>query len=332
MKKLIFSMIVALMATVAARAQQIAVVSDGTTTLYHTLQEAIEGAPAGSVIYLPGGGFPISDDVKITKKLTIIGIGHYAKSGNVDGVTTISGNLFFNEGSDDSAVMGCYITGEIQIAEGDKPVNGLLIRYCNLETVRMMNNTCKKTTVNQSFIRNRLLFYGAEGFITNSIIGSIWDINGGVLSHNIFFSTGYHSYKYHVIMANNLTICYNVIINPGNWDISGHNNAVCVYQCGNVQILRNMIKGEGDYTEDPINIGESNWDEVFVNYQGCTPSSDFHFKGDYEKYNGEYGIYGGTGFNDKGIAPVPYVVAKDVKEQTDASGMLYVKIRVNAGE
>ena len=95
MKKLIFSMIVALMATVAARAQQIAVVSDGTTTLYHTLQEAIEGAPAGSVIYLPGGGFSISKTVKISKKLTIIGIGYYAKSGNVDGITTISGDLRF---------------------------------------------------------------------------------------------------------------------------------------------------------------------------------------------------------------------------------------------
>ena len=98
MKNYLFSLFVALMATTAIQAQQISVVSPGgATTLYRTFQQAIEGADPGSVIYLPGGGFPISDDVKITKKLTIIGIGHCVKGDNVDGVTTISGNLFFNE-------------------------------------------------------------------------------------------------------------------------------------------------------------------------------------------------------------------------------------------
>ena len=85
MKKIIFTLFLAIMATTGLYAQQISVVSSGgTTSLYRTLQEAIEGAEPGSVIYLPGGGFPISDDVKITKKLTIIGIGHYIKSGNID--------------------------------------------------------------------------------------------------------------------------------------------------------------------------------------------------------------------------------------------------------
>ena len=68
MKKIIFSLCVALLMTIAGKAQQISVVSSGgSTTLYNTLQEAIEGASDGSVIYLPGGGFPISDEVKITK-------------------------------------------------------------------------------------------------------------------------------------------------------------------------------------------------------------------------------------------------------------------------
>ena len=98
MKKIILTLFLALMATTGLYAQQISVVStDGSTSLYRTFPEAIKVAVPGSVIYLPGGGFSIDDSVKITKKLTIIGIGHYNKSGNVDGVTTISGNLWFNE-------------------------------------------------------------------------------------------------------------------------------------------------------------------------------------------------------------------------------------------
>ena len=137
MKKKIFILCMALAWTVTLMAQNIAVVNGSNTDIYHTLTEAIEGAAPGSVIYLPGGGFPISDDVKITKPLTIIGIGHYAKSGNTGGISTISGNLFFNSGSDRSAIMGCYITGNVNLGEENASVNDILIRYCNLNSVQV---------------------------------------------------------------------------------------------------------------------------------------------------------------------------------------------------
>ena len=129
-KRLILAAMAAIMTMTVTIAQQIAVVSEGDeTTVYQTLQAAIEGARPGSVIYLPGGGFSISDEVKITKRLTIIGIGHNPNNDNVDGATTISGNLFFNEGSSSSAVMGCYITGNICIGHDNAAVNDILIRY-----------------------------------------------------------------------------------------------------------------------------------------------------------------------------------------------------------
>ena len=63
MKKKIITLLVAMMATVASvHAQQISVVApNGATTLYRTLPDAIKGATAGSVVYLPGGGFSIPD-------------------------------------------------------------------------------------------------------------------------------------------------------------------------------------------------------------------------------------------------------------------------------
>ena len=109
MKKIfLLTAIAVLLGMATATAQQIAVVSEGgETTICQTLQTAIEIASPGSVSYLPGGGFNLSDDVKITKRLTIIGIGHKSNNDNVDGNTKILGNLWFNEGSSSSAVMGC---------------------------------------------------------------------------------------------------------------------------------------------------------------------------------------------------------------------------------
>ena len=74
--------------------------------------------------------------------------------------------------------------------------------------------------------------------------------------------------------------------------------------------------------------------EVFVNYNNGTisPASNFHFTEDYKQYENQVGIYAGGVDFDKQLAPVPYIIAKDVKEQTDAQGKLNVKIRVKAGQ
>ena len=126
----ILTALAVLLGVASVAAQQIAVVTEGgETTVFQTLQAAIEGANSGSVIYLPGGGFPLPDSVKITKRLTIIGIGHKSNNDNVDGATTINGNLFFNQGSSGSAIMGCYITGNVNIGENDAIVNNMIIKF-----------------------------------------------------------------------------------------------------------------------------------------------------------------------------------------------------------
>ena len=133
MTKKLFIVCAALVWTVALVAQNISVVAaNGSTKLYRTLEAAIKGADPNSVIYLPGGGFPIADSVKITKKLTIIGIGHKIKTENPDGYTTISGNLFFNQGSSESAVMGCYVTGNVYVGNDGNEVDDIFVKCCNL--------------------------------------------------------------------------------------------------------------------------------------------------------------------------------------------------------
>ena len=332
MKQKIFSLFVGLLATVAIQAQQIAVVSGGgATSVYQTLADAIEGAAPGSTIYLPGGGFQISDDVKIEKMLSIIGIGHKAVSENADGNTVISGNLFFNEGSSNSAIMGCYISGNINVGNDGSSVNNILIKYCNLNAVEVQNNTCTGTMVSQNYIRGISHFNEASCLFTNNIAHSTYNLDGGTIVNNIF--TGYYgSYSYYVYQwtdgyamafCDNCSIKNNVILDWANNPCNGSNN----------NTTGNMAKGR--FCDDPINMGDIDWNNVFVNYNNRTisPASNFHFKCEYQQYEDEVGIYGGTEpFNDSALPPVPYIVSKVIPEQTDASGKLNIKIRVKAGE
>ena len=330
MKRTIISMFVALLATVSVQAQQIAVVSGSTTTMYQTLAEAIGGATDGCTIYLPGGGFQIADDVKITKQVTIIGIGHKANSENADGNTVISGNLFFNEGSSGSAVMGCYISGDVNIGTDTEAENNIIIKYCNLKSIQVKNKACTGLIVNQCYVRTTPNFGGTNANVTNNILHSICDINGGVISNNIVLSSGEYrrgqyglsgSYDLYsrAIIASNSTITNNIVCHKsplhGNDCIASSNMVI------------------SNFGDECINIGSSTWGDVFINYNNgsVTPASDFHFKEAFQQYS-NIGIYGGTGFSDSGMAPVPFIEAKSIPDKTDAAGMLKIKIRVKASE
>ena len=326
-KRILLTAIAAIMGTAVAMAQQIAVVSEsGSTDVYQTLTEAIEGASDGSVIYLPGGGFQIDDSVKITKRLSIIGIGHKAKTENVDGNTTIAGNLFFNEGASGSSVMGCYISGNVNVGEGDASVNNVTIKYCNLNSVQVSNSNCSGTIINQNYLRNASSFNGAGADITNNIMTTLQGLNGGKLLNNIV--TG--NYYLHVIAVNNSSICNNIFFrNIGGATNNGFCNGGGNNGYGNMYQNSNSNYSFGD---DKIILEEGvSWNDVFVNNSGVSPASDFHFTAEYQQYS-DCGIYGGTGFSDGALPPVPFIVAKSIPEQTDAAGNLNIKIRVKAGE
>ncbi|MBQ3627840.1 MAG: hypothetical protein II947_02270 [Bacteroidaceae bacterium] len=329
MKQLFFTLFLAIMATTGLFAQQISVVTPGgDTSLFRTLPEAIKGAAPGSVIYLPGGGFSIPDSVKITKKLTIIGIGHKSNNDNVDGITTISGNLFFNQGSSGSAVIGCYITGNVNIGEGGAAVNDVLIRYCNLNSVQILSSTCQDTEVNQNFIRSNSEFNSTNGLIHNNIAYSLSGVKGGRITYNIItasvfaYTPGYTRY-FSSIKADESIITNNILIS--------RNNAGYLYG-SNCSINHNMTQDDwGDYC---ISIGDTSWGDIFIEYNNgaVSPASNFHFKEAYKQYENQVGVYANGVDFDKQLAPVPYIVAKQIPEQTDASGKLNIKIRVKAGE
>lgn len=322
MTKKFFIMCMAMVWTVSLMAQNISVVaSDGSTSLYRTLQAAIEGAAPNSVIYLPGGGFPISDEVKITKKLTIIGIGHKIDTENVDGYTTISGPLFFNQGSDGSALMGVYVSDNVVIGNDGK-VDDVLVRYCSIPDLDVQDANCMGITIDQNYIRGGAYFNGSSAIFSNNITTFVRQLYDGFISYNLIRDRwGYSDYSNAMDDCNRTSITNNIIIN----ETRIHNGSDCL-------VSGNMLRGV--WGEDCINIGEADWNDVFKDWNNGTisPASDFHFSDTYSEYENKVGIYAGGSNFDKQMAPVPYIVAKHVDEHTDTTGKLNIKIRVKAGQ
>ncbi len=328
MKKIfLLTALAVLMGVATATAQQISVVNGGTTTLYQNLPAAIEGASPGSVIYLPGGGFPLPDSVKITKKLTIIGIGHKSTNDNVDGFTNIAGNVFFNGGSDGSAIMGCLITGTVAIGHDGASVNNVLVKRCNVNAVDSRAN-CENIVISQNYIRNSSNISGCGCLVTNNIVHSLFDMNSSTICYNIIrYNRYYDSYQRYSALVNvdNSNIHNNIIIDRGNYGPSA--------LCDNIQAYRNMFIN-CNWGDSCVSLPDgTGWDNVFEKWNDGTinPMNDFHFKEAYQQYN-DIGIYGNgvSGFDDHQTAPVPYITGKQIDQETDAAGQLGIKIRVKA--
>lgn len=303
MTKRMFIILAAFVWTITLAAQEITVVnSNGTTHFYRTLTQAIEKSTDNCVIYLPQGGFALHDSVKITKKVTIIGVGHRGKHGKVDGVSNIGGNLFFNEGSNGSAVMGCYLGGTLNVNVSD-----FLLRYCNAGNINVIASSVG-IIINQNYIRGDINFNGARGMVTNNILRRVNNMNGGIIRYNVFARDTY-------IGASNVFITDNVFVVWGS------------HSGSDIKASHNLFIG-AEWGENPLNLTDVTAADVFVNDAGVSNSSDYHFQEAFKQYETQFGIYAGQGFNDLQAAPVPSLILRSADEQTNTSGQLKVQVRV----
>ena len=337
MKKLFSTILVALVATVASYAQTIAVVSSsGSTTMYQDFGKAVNEAKDGSTIYLPGGGFQLNDTIRIKHKVTIMGVSHRADTDNAEGATTIAGNVWFNQGSDGSAVMGCYVSGNVHVGE-DAAVTNILLRYCNINSVQVHNSESSGMIVNQCYLRTRSDFGNCNVTIENNILRVACNINGGKIDHNIvtaeecFHSYVWTYYYYALYNVANTIITNNFFLGDAEYCNNFHSGDNC--------IVTNNCRGRVEWGEDCITLEEEQtWDDVFENWSNDVKvNSDYHLKG-FGKGKGtngtDIGLYinsnASTGFDDAALAPIPRIISKEIPEQTDASGKLNIKITVKA--
>lgn len=315
MKKILFLLLVAVMAvSLPAGAQQIAVVNGSTLRQCFTLKQAVENASNGSVIYLPAGGFQIGDTVRITKRVSIIGLNHRSKSQNADGMSSISGNLFFDKGSDGSVVMGCYISGNVKIGYDGNAVHNIFVRYCNINAVDVKSNLCTGTTVNQCYIRSTCGFNSAPATLTHNVMSAVSGLVGGILDHNVVTGS---------ISSSSTTMTNNVLMS-GSASNSGPSS--------------NNMTLNTTWGDNPVKVEAESWADVFEKPgPGISSNASYHFKEDFKEHENNVGIYGGKSassikyFHDDALPPVPYVQAKVVPESTDFDGKLGVTLTVKDG-
>ena len=328
MKKL-FAFAVALAATITAGAQNIAVVNpSNSTSIYQTLDEAIIKAEAGSIIYIPGGGFAVTDNAKIDKKLTIMGVSHRGDTDNVDGATIISGNLNFVKGSSHSAVLGVYVSGNVNIATKEDSVTNFTMRYCNVNAINVNNSKSSGMLINQCYLRGESNFGNCNVRLENNILLRASNIKGGTINHNVITTCSYFGQDRSKSLCNinSSTIAMNFFLSGGNDTVSGSNN-----------LSTNNCRNEGSWGDNPIVLPTgTKWEEVFKAHKGVTIVSDYHLS---EKWANSkdpdltgIGIYGDSGndFSDEALAPIPRIVSKKVAEKTDALGNLEIEVTVKA--
>lgn len=330
-RKILFA--VALLATMTAAAQNIAAVSpSNATTIFQTLDEAIVGAESGSTIYLPGGGFQISDETKINKKLTIMGVSHRGDTDNVDGATVISGNLHFEGGSSGSAVLGVYLTGNINVGTRTDSVTNFTVRYCNVNYIKVKHSQSSGMVVNQCYLRRESNFGNCNVRLENNIAHSYAYINGGIINHNIITSKPCGSYlsTYMHIGINNTTITNNFFL--ASYSISRdcsncltHNN----FWDSSFSDSSSDLIGENPFFRE----SDKTWDDVFYANKGVSILSDYRLKGSWGKGKAtdgtDIGIYGNIA-EKKDLTPIPRIVSKKVDESTDGSGKLQIEVTVKA--
>lgn len=329
-KHLILSTL-ALLASYAVQAQDIAVQApDNSTVIYHDINKAIYNAPAGSTVFLPAGSFTVSDTILIKKKLTIVGVGH--RSDTPGGHTQVAGNFNFRIGSDNSSLLGVYLTGNVNIANAEGAVNNFILQFCNINSLQVTNSSCD-SFINQNFIRAESHGGQSSMTITNNIIsGRILDLNKTVCSNNVFTS-GYPNAETSFIDNINNSVIKNNFLEGGAigynaWGNSSTNN-----------IIRNNIFSKDYNYWGTATYGEnytinSDWNNIFINFTNNLTLNDYHLKSNIGKNAGtdgtDIGIYGGTGFSDTALPPYPQITFKNIPGQTDEYGNLKIQVKVRA--
>lgn len=101
----------------SAYSQTVFVVQGATEQSAHlSLTAAVDAASDGDYIYMPGGTYNIGG-LDITKRLNLIGAGHYPDSTEATGRTVLAGTLYFSEGSSHSMLQGVHVHGDIQMGK-----------------------------------------------------------------------------------------------------------------------------------------------------------------------------------------------------------------------
>jgi hypothetical protein len=308
------------------------------TSLFNTLPEAIAFAPANSNLYLSGGNFSAFELI-INKRLNIYGAGHYPDSSHATGVTYLTGNIYFCNGSDSSYVTGIYFMNGVFVGSNsdNQLVNGLNFKRCRFDgTLQLAINgnfpEGKGHLISENVIWN-LHGEGTQNCIVEKNIINAWA--GYFNSNNLFTNNIFLGYANSIYDGVNNCFFQNNIFSQ-NIAYSPLNGATyCNFQnnlfVSDITFPNGSNTGTNNIVSQPI-------ESIYNNYTAWNNflyTSNYHLQptcpGVGAGTDGtDIGIYGTTyPYKDGGIPINPHIRISNIPLNT-SNGKLPVHIEVDA--
>lgn len=255
------------------------VVQNGTKTeVYSNLNTAIESALAGDTIYLPGGGFTISN-ATIDKTLHWVGHGHYPSETQATMQTRINSALTFTGDCDNSSFEGIFFTSEVSFGSADNEAENILMKRCrvlgnlylrsvstgnpdlNFQISECVLNTIfgnygSNCLVEKSLIFNRIHYFVQSQFSHNSINVSssdriIYICTSCTFVDNVFGYEGGQYNSYSCIFNNNV-FAGGLPFTPIT-DLNGNDGSNNIYNVGSANVYSDISHSINPYTFDYAN-------------------------------------------------------------------------------
>lgn len=297
--------------------------ADGQVSYFDTLDEAFMALKVGCVVYIPSGSYILSSkkETEIKCRVAIYGAGCRPYGKDTD-YTRIIGNIEIVEGASSSVIMGFRNEGNIYIREN---VKNLLIKNVDVKEIYFSSESNTGCLVTSSVIRNYLSGNGnAPVQVTNCLAGNIGDIKGGEIANCILKPSSSSSFDYYYsyhssssLMRNNigldldkstsLSACQETCTMVGR-------SPQIPYPAGGVEALFEKYD-----PSDPFDLRKNNY-RLKKGVSGTNAGTD----------GKDIGLYGGSGFDDTGRAPIPKIKIREIAPQTDEQDRLKVKIEVVA--
>lgn len=219
--------------------------------VYATAQDAHDAAVAGDIIQLEPSNDDNYGDLKVSKKISIIGIGYdLANTPNTffDKRTPKLGNVYFENESANSSIMGVEVSSYIYVYDMNISITRCKIYYVYLnQSSTILNGTYPKATkvnISQNLIASTIYCSGEDvGYncnISNNIFiggGYISGLKNSVINNNVFNASSFVLnttkgcvFSNNIIDARNASSTYKVI----NTDVTGTtvSNNLCTSVAG----------------------------------------------------------------------------------------------------
>ena len=296
---------------------------------------AYDSAQTGDTIYLSGGTFAMPNT--FSKGVKVFGAGHFPDSSQVTQPTILQGNLSLVQGADSFALVGAYITGNINF-QNNMSINEVSFNRCRFANVSIegTTNKCQNITFIECVTTGNFTLTNAERvLISNSIIlGRVLYGNEVSITNNVFqFHYGGYATTILFDFITNSNISNNIVFYDYTWWI----HRSCIGSTFSNNLFRVSSAMENTSSNFSGNMYSVIFDSLFVS---VPPNNTFNYSYSYHlrnpnQYlgndNAQVGIYGGAFPFKEGSIPLnPHLRTFLVSPKTDNSGQIELEIEVSA--